>query len=359
MATVPLNIDAFIGAALGPIAGVITFWFLQLLFIEGQKRLLALLRHQHDAFCRFTNFVGILFQTVCHALGYTVTRSGIASFQVTVDYGKVEPKKEKTGVFEWIAHSFLLFGPFFIPAGLVLLASYFVIGSGFSIPTVVDFTFVESLTVFGESLARFGTAFLSFLATIDFFNPIHVGFLFILLFFGLGIRPSYIGEARKEKIDMIHDLTRIKNHLVQKPVYILALIVIVYVFYLLTLFLNPQVYVGVFIVFGWMSLTAILALLLTYLVILLIRATDKIRPLWKMLPYVSLIVSYILARIFFLYYPRDNVETLSLLIMVVTTVVITILLIKYKRTNRFKTTTKMKHVRVADGKKRTSKKRTD
>ena len=35
--------------------------------------------------------------------------------------GTVEPKKEKTGVFEWIATSFLLFGPFFIPAGLVLL----------------------------------------------------------------------------------------------------------------------------------------------------------------------------------------------------------------------------------------------
>jgi hypothetical protein len=338
---------------------VVIFWFLQLFLVEGQKRLLALLRHNHDALCRFTNFVGILFQTVCHALGYTVTRSGIASFQVTVNYGKVEPKKEKTGVFEWIAHSFLLFGPFFIPAGLVLLASYFVIGSGFSIPTVVNFTFIESLTMFGESLARLGIAFLSFLATIDLFNPVHVGFLFVLLFFGLGIRPSYIGEERKEKIDMIHDLTRIKNHLVQKPVYILALIVIIYAFYLFSLFLNPQVYIGVFIIFGWMSLTAILALLLTYLVILLIGATDKIRPFWKTIPYISLIVSYILARIIFMYYPRDDAETLSLLIMVITTVVITILLIKYKKTNRFKTTTKMKLVRVADGKKRTSKKRTD
>jgi hypothetical protein len=359
MATVPLNIDAFIGAALGPIAGVVTFWFLQLLFIEGQKRMLAQLRHRHDAFCRFTNFVGILFQTMCHALGYTVTRSGIASFQVTVNYGKVEPKKEKTGVFEWIARSFLLFGPFFIPAGLVLLASYFIIGSGFSFPTIVDFTFIESLTVFSESLSRFGTTFITFLATIDLFNPVHVGFLCVLLFFGLGIRPSYIGEERKEKIDMIHDLIRIKNHLVQKPVYLLALIVIMYAFYLLSLFLNPQIYIGVFIVFGLMSLTAILSLLLTYLVILLIRATDEIRPVWKMIPYLTVIVSYVLARIFFMYYPMDTVESLSLLIMVVTTVVITILLIKYKRTNRFKTTTKMKHVRVADGKKRTSKKRTD
>lgn len=359
MATVPLNIDAFIGAALGPIAGVVTFWFLQLLIIEGQKRLLVHLRHRHDAFCRFTNFVGILFQTISHALGYTVTRSGIASFQVTVNYGKVEPKREKTGVFEWIARSFLLFGPFFLPAGLVLLASYFVIGSGFSFPTVVDFTFIESLTLFSESLLRFGTAFITFLARIDLFNPVHVGFLFVLLFFGLGIRPSYIGEERKEKIDMIHDLTGIKNHLVQKPVYILALILILYVFYLLSLFLNPQVYIGVFILFGWMSLIAILALLLTYLVIVLIRATDAIRPGWKMIPYFTVIVSYILARIFFMYYPMDNVESLSLVVMMVATVVITILLIKYKRTNRFKTASKMKHTRIADGKKRTSKKRAD
>lgn len=359
MAPVPLNIDAFIGAAIGPLAGVIMFWFLQLLFIEGQKRMLAQLRHRHDALCRFTNFVGILFQSVCHALGYTVTRSGIASFRVTVNYGKVEPKKEKTGVFEWIARSFLLFGPFFIPAGLVLLASYFMIGSGFSVPPVSDFSFMESLTVFSESISRFGTAFIMFLARVDLFNPVHVGFLFVLLFFGLGIRPSYIGEERKEKIDMIHDLRLIKNHLVQKPVYIFIIILGMYGFYILSLFLNPQVYISVFIVFGWMSLTAILALLLTYLVIVLLRATDEIRPGWKIIPYVSIIVSYILARVFFMYYPVEDVESLSLLIMVVTTVVITILLIKYKRTNRFKTTTKMKHVRVADGKKRTSKKRTD
>ena len=359
MATVPLDIDAFIGGALGPIIGVISFWFLQLFFIEVQKRLLSKLRHRHDAFCRFTNFIGILFQTICHALGYTATRSGIASFQVTVNFGKVEPKKEKTGVFEWIVRSFLLFGPFFIPAGLVLLTSYFVIGSGFSLPTPVQFTFVESLTVFGTSLSSFGTAFVTFLVTMDLFNPVHIGFLFVLFFFGLGIRPSYIGEERKEKIDMIHDLTHIKDHLIQKPIYILVIIGIFYVFYLGSLFLNPAVYLGFCIVLGWMSLTAIIALLLTYVLIGLIKATDMIAPVWKAIPPVTLIVSYVSARVGFLYYPLDNVDSLSLLMMVAITVVITILLIKYKPTNRFKTKTKMKHTRVADGKKRTSKKRTN
>ena len=359
MATVPFDIDALLGAALAPILGVISFWFLQLFFIEVQKRLLSKLRHRHDAFCRFTNFIGILFQTICHALGYTATRSGIASFQVTVNFGKVEPKKEKTGVFEWIVRSFLLFGPFFIPAGLVLLTSYFVIGSGFSLPTPVQFTFVESLTVFGTSLSSFGTAFVTFLVTMDLFNPVHIGFLFVLFFFGLGIRPSYIGEERKEKIDMVHDLTRIKDHLIQKPIYILVIIGIFYVFYLGSLFLNPAVYLGFCIVLGWMSLTAIIALLLTYVLIGLIKATDMIAPVWKAIPPVTLIVSYVSARVGFLYYPLDNVDSLSLLMMVAITVVITILLIKYKPTNRFKTKTKMKHTRVADGKKRTSKKRTN
>jgi hypothetical protein len=359
MATVPLDIDVFLGGALGPILGVISFWFLQLFFIEIQKRLLSTLRHRHDAFCRFTNFIGILLQTICHALGYTVTRSGIASFQVTVSYGKVEPKKEKTGVLEWIVRSFLLFGPFFIPAGLVLLTSYFVIGSGFSLPTPVQFTFIESLTLFGTSLSSFGTAFVTFLVTIDLFNPVHIGFLFVLFFFGLGIRPSYIGEERKEKIDMVHDLTRIKDHLIQKPIYILVILGIIYMFYLASLFLNPVAYLGVCIVLGWMSLTAIIALLLTYVLIGLIKATDMILPVWKMIPPVSLIVSYVVSRVMFLYYPIDNVESLSLLVMVAITVVVTIVLIKYKPTNRFKTKKKMKHVRVADGKKRTSKKRAD
>ena len=81
----------------------------------------------------------------------------------------------------------------------------------------------------------------------DLFNPLHVGFLFVLLFFGLGIRPSYIGEERKEKIDMIHDLKNIKDHLVEKPLYILVIILGLYVFYFLSLFLNPNWYVACFL----------------------------------------------------------------------------------------------------------------
>jgi len=356
MVNFPLNIDVLFVAALAPILGVAAFWFLQIFFIEIQKRLLSRLRHRHEVFCRFTNYIGILFQTISQALGYTVTRSGIAAFQVSVNYGKVEPKKEKEGVFEWVARSFLIFGPFFIPAGLVLLISYFIIGKGFVFPTPVQYTFVESLTGFWGSLSTFADEWVGFLVNIDLLNPLHIGFLFVLLFFGLGIRPSYIGQERKEKIDIFYDLRHMKDHLVEKPLYIVVIILFLYVFYMLSLFFNPVVYIGLFTIFGWMSLTAIIAILLTFPVLLMIRATDEIQPHWKLIPLVTLVVSYVVARVFFIYFPTKDVERVSLLVMLLSTILITLVLIKYKRTNRFKTATKMKHVRVAGGKKRTSKK---
>jgi hypothetical protein len=273
-----------------------------------------------------------------------------------VNYGKVEPKKEKKGVFEWVARSFLIFGPFFIPAGLVLLISYFIIGKGFIFPTPVQYTFVESLTGFWGSLSTFADEWVGFLVNIDLLNPLHIGFLFVLLFFGLGIRPSYIGQERKEKIDIFYDLRHMKDHLVEKPLYIVVIILFLYVFYMLSLFFNPVVYIGLFTIFGWMSLTAIIAILLTFPVLLMIRATDEIQPHWKLIPLVTLVVSYVVARVFFIYFPTKEVERVSLLVMLLSTILITLVLIKYKRTNRFKTATKMKHVRVAGGKKRTSKK---
>jgi len=358
MANIPLNIDTLVGAALAPVLGVIAFWFLQLIFIEIQKRILTKFRHPHEAFCRFTNFIGILFQTICHALGYTVTRSGIATFHVTVNYGTVEPKKEKTGVFEWIATSFLLLGPFFIPAGLALLFSIVVIGNAFVFPAP-SYSFVESLTNFGISIITFVQRFFNFLIHIDLFNPLHIGFLFVLLFFGLGIRPSYVGEERKVKIDMIHDLKNIFYHLTKKPLYILVIILGLYAFYFLSLFLKQNWYMALFSVFGWISLTAIIALLLTYLLLFLIKLTDYIRGWWKAVSYLTVPISYVIARIIFLYYPVRQGDSISLLLMIVCTFIVTILLIKYKKTNRFKTATKMKHMRVADGKKRSSKKRAD
>lgn len=359
MASVPLSIDTVFAAACAPILGVFFFWFLQLFCIEIQKRMLSRLRHRHEPLVRFTNYIGILFQTISQALGYTVTRRGIASFQISVNSGTVEPKKENEGVREWVARSFLLFGPFFIPASFVLLASYYVIGNGFVFPTLVECTFFESLTQFSASLSTLATELVGFLITVDLFNPLHVGLLLVMLFLGLGIRPSYIGEARKEKIDMLYDLAHIKDHLVEKPRYLLVVILGLYVFYIVSLFLNPGVYIGLFTIFAWMSLIAIIAILVTMLVLALVKATDEIRPHWNIAPFITVVVSYALIRVYFYFYPGEQVASVSLLVMILSTIMVTLILIKYKKTNRFKTTPKMEHMRAADGKKRTAKKRAD
>ena len=123
-------LDIIIFAPLAPILGVILFWFIQLLFIEEEKYLIDKIRGKHQPLCRFTNFLGVLFQTICHALGYTVTKSGISDLYLSVNYGKVAPKKEKKGFFEWVSNAFLFIGPFFIPACLLLLFLFFMMNNG-------------------------------------------------------------------------------------------------------------------------------------------------------------------------------------------------------------------------------------
>jgi len=358
MASISFDFDVVIFAPLAPIIGVLVFWLIQLLFIENQKHMLSHLRSNHEPLCRFTNFVGILFQTMCHALGYTVTRSGIQHFQVTVNYGKVSPKKEKTGVFEWISNSFLFLGPFFIPSGLLLLCSYFLLENGFVIPTPTLYTFGEGLSNFGLSLSTYAQSFAGFLLRIDFLNPIHLGFFLLLLFLGMGIRPSYMGEEKKSKIDLMYDLKNIKNHFAQKPWYIVIFFIVMYGVFYLSLFLKTNWYFVLFSLFGWTSLVAIIAMMIAYLILLLIRTTDEISGRWKVLPFLTIPVSYSLARVFLYYVPMGNTQTSSLVVMILSTLLVTILLFRYK-TNRFKTDSKMKHMRAEDGKKRTSKKRAD
>jgi hypothetical protein len=174
-------IDILIFAPLAPIFGVLLFWFIQLLFIESEKYLLTKIRPKHEPLCKFTNFLGILFQTICHALGFTVTKSGITDFYISVDYGKVAPKKEKKGVFEWIANAFLFIGPFFIPAILLILGLIF-LSINFEIANPSKFlelkyTFGGQLTAFGASLFAFAKSFFEFLFTIDLLHPGHLGFI--------------------------------------------------------------------------------------------------------------------------------------------------------------------------------------
>ena len=347
--------DILIFAPLAPIFGVLLFWFIQLLFIENHKYLLTKIKQKHEPFLRFTNFIGILFQSICHGLGYTITISGISHFYVSVHYGKVKPKKEKKGIFEWISNTFLFLGPFFLPSFLLLLCLILLIENGFIIPTPPNetfYTFANQLIAYGSSLYVFAIGFLSFLGTMDLLHPGHLGFFILLIFLGIGIRPSYLGEEKIEKVDMIYDLRNIKKHIFEKPLYLVILFLCAYVLFYLTFLFNLNWYTLIFSILGWLSIIAIIALLIAHIIILLIRITDEIPKYWRTIPYLAIPISYILIRVLFYYYPIENINSLSLLFMIITTILITLLLFKFK-TNRFKSDTKMKQRKVEDAERRT------
>jgi len=329
-------IDIVVFAPLAPIFGVLLFWFIQLLFIESQKYFLSKIRPKHEPLCRFTNFLGILFQTICHALGYTVTKSGISDFYISVHYGRVKPKKEKKGVFEWLANSFLFMGPFFVPASLLLICLFFLMGSGFTLSTSLDYSFAGQMISFGSNLHSFTMNFFTFLFNIDLLHPVHFGFLLLLIFLGLGIRPSYIGEKQIKKVDMLYDLRNIKDNILHKPLYLLLLFLTAYLFFYISLMLSRNWYSALFSIFGWLSIIAITALIGTHLIILLIKTTDEIPGKWKFLPYLSMPISYILIRIVFLYFPTSFTNSVSLLFTILITILVTFLLLRSK-TNKFKT----------------------
>lgn len=363
---VEYSIDIVIFAPLAPILGVLLFWFIQLLFIQSEKYLLDKIRPKHEPLCRFTNFLGILFQTICHALGYTITKSGISDFFISVDYGRVSPKKERTGIFQWIANAFLFIGPFFIPAFLLLISLFILKVEGFElvIPSHIigsEYSFGGQLTIFGTSLYNFSEKFFGFLSNIDLLHPGHFGFLILLIFLGMGIRPSYIGEKKHEKIDMFYDLKNIWLLISFKPIYIIILFIVAYLFFHLLILITQFWYVELFSIFGLLSIISITAIIIADVLIILIKTTDEIPGKLRFLPYITIPSSYIIIRIFFFYFPSDFTNILSLLIMILSTIIVTFLLLKYK-TKKFNTKTDMKPLRGKDakekkGKRRVSKKR--
>jgi hypothetical protein len=338
-------IDIVIFAPLAPILGVILFWFIQLLFIESQKFLLQKIRSKHEPLCRFTNFLGILFQSICHALGYTVTKSGVSEFYLSVSYGKVAPKKEKKGIFEWIANVFLFIGPFFIPALLLLIL--YLLGTGyFEITTPANieatkYTFGGQITAFGANLHNFSQNFFTFLYRIDLLHPGHFGFLLLMIFLGMGIRPSHIGEQKLDKVDMIYDLRNIWSLITHKPLYVIVLLLFVYnIFYISIIFdlvgVDQNWYLAISSIFGWISLIAIVSLIITHFILILIRFTDEIPGKLRYLPYLTLPVSYVLMRLVFFYFPTDFMYSVSLLVMIICTVIVTYILLR-RKSNKFKT----------------------
>lgn len=349
-------VDVLIFTALAPLLGVLLFWFIQILFIESHKYYLSKIKRKHMPLCRFTNFTGILFQSICHALGYTATMSGISHFHVNIHYGKVKPKKEKKGIFEWISNSFLFIGPFFIPASLLLACLVFLLdGKSFSVSSGTYYSFASGMQTFGSNIYRFSEGFFSFLSEIDLAHPAHLGFLLLLIFLGMGIRPSYIGEDKRRKVDMLYDLANIKSHIFQKPLYLILLILLSYVFFYISFLFDQNWHMLLFSVFGWLSIIAIVSLIIAHLLVFLIKTTDEIPSRWKYLPYINLPLSYILIRLLFYFYPVDFDKTASLMIMIFSTIAIVFVLLYYK-TNKFKTKIEMKPLRIEDGPRRIIKK---
>lgn len=350
MSVSPIEIIIF--APLAPLFGVLLFWFIQLLFIESQKYLLSKIWGKHKPLCRFTNFLGIVYQTFCHALGYTVTKSGISNFFISVDYGKVDPKKEKKGVFEWTSNTFLFVGPFFIPP--LLLTIFFVIISenSLNIAQSIEYSFGEGLINFGTNLFSFSENLFILLSGIDLLHPPHIVFLLFLIFLGMGIRPSYIIKEKQKKVNMLYDLYNIKVHIFQKPLYIVVLILLVYIFSYLSVLLNTNWYILLFSILGWLSIIAIVSLIIAHFIILLIRVTDGFSKSQKIITFLTLPISYGLMRLVLLYLlPIEYIASISLLIMLGSSTAV-IVLIKKIKTNKFKTISKMKDLRVEDGPRR-------
>ncbi|MFW6149644.1 MAG: hypothetical protein ACOC6D_07290, partial [Atribacterota bacterium] len=97
---------------------------------------------------------------------------------------------------------------------------------------------------------------------------------------------------------------------------------------------------------------AIVSLIISHLVILLIRFTDKITGYWRFLPFLIPPITYALMRFFLPFLiQKKYIASVSLFVMILSTVIVVFLLLKYT-TNKLKTPAKMEQLRVEDGPKR-------
>ena len=324
-------IDTFIIAPLAPIAGIALFWFIQLLFAESLKVLLREIWENHKAFCRFSNFVALFFQSLSHALGYTLTGIGVGEFSLSVKDARISPKKERKGLPMFFADLFLVLGPFFIPSLIVFLI-YLPFFPSFTLQEC--YTFSTSLISFGSLLQQFGINFLKFLFYLDFSNPFHIIFLIIFLLVGLGIRPSFIEEEGR-KVGMIDDLLKIKDLIFSHPYFVIALLASLYVIFYVLYFLDLPFYVLFFSFFGWLSIISITSLLLAHFIVFLILASDRLPSLKRFLPFSLLVISYVLYRAIFYLVKSELTLPLSNILSSATTFVLVFLLLRFE-TNKLK-----------------------
>jgi len=294
-------LDTFLAAPLAPLAGAILFWSIQILMAEGLKTLLREIWDNHRAFCRFSNFVALLFQAVSHMLGYTLTGIGVGEFSLSIGNARVTPKREKRGFPSILANVFLLFGPFFIPP-LILFLILLPFTPGMEI--MECYTFSTALISFGSLLQQYGMNFLTIIVNLDLFNPFHLMFLVAVILIGLGIRPSFI-EDEERKYRMIDDLAKIRDFFISHPKSILIFFVSIYILFYILYFLKLPYYVLIFSFFGWLSLISIVSLLIASLFVFLVMVSDRLPSFKKYLPLIVFVLSYISLRVTFTFVRTD------------------------------------------------------
>lgn len=342
-------VDILLFAPLAPLLALLLFWFIQLLMIESLKHHLSRIWENHGALCRFSNFIGVFFQALAHSAGYTLTGIGVAEFTLSVSESKVSPKKEKKGVPEWVANLFLAFGPFFLPPliiFLLLLTSPDVHVMLENLVVNEGYTFSSMLITFGSLLYQFGITFLTLLTSLDLLNPFHLCFLMLFLFFGLGIRPSYIGEEHK-RVGMLHDLALIKKTLLKHPLYVIATLTVTYLLFYLFFLLHLPFYVIMFSFLGWLALIAIVAIISSHLLVAVFLLSDQLPSYKHFLPFIVPVVSYILLRLLFLVFPTKLQYAISLLLTVFITLLIGFLLLRFE-TNKLKMLSEIKQRKGED-----------
>ena len=177
--------------------------------------------------------------------------------------------------------------------------------------------------------------FFNILFNIDLLHPGNLGFMLLLIFLGMGMRPSYIGEKKQEKVDMLYDLRNIWSWIRHKPLLIILLFLMAYLLFYISLIFNQNWYVLLFSIFGWLSIISIISIVVTDLILYFIKTTDNIPGFLKVIPFVTLLFSYILLRLLFFYFTIDFTTTFSLILMILSTVIITYILL-YTKTNKFK-----------------------
>jgi hypothetical protein len=126
--------------------------------------------------------------------------------------------------------------------------------------------------------------------------------------------------------------------------YLIILLSLAYIFFYISFWLGQNWYVALFVIFGWVSIISIVAIIIADMLLILIKTSDEIPGRWKALPYVTMPTSYIIARVFFFYIPTDFTRFLSILILILSTITVTYLLLK-RKTDKFKTKSDIKKLK--------------